>query len=124
MIDRNLFSKDKLLDVLLDHLYGNVNKWMDLVEIIPDYIPPFPRDDTRPTIKVRCLTHEDQPVPGPGVVTSRHSYLRNSICGWQYGGYFWDGYGTAWTSVEHALMAVLHAPVPPGLLKAICWGGK
>ena len=125
MIDRNLIDPKRLLDALLDTSYGNVNKWIELVEIVPDYMPAFPRDDTRPTIQVRCLVDADEPEPGPGVCTSRHLYLRTSgHAGWHCGGYFWDSYGTPFHSVECALLAAVHAPVPPSLLKPICWDAK
>ena len=123
MIDRALIDAAKLLDVLLDHSHGNVNKWIDLVEIVPDYVPPFPRDDTRPSIQVRCLVNPKEPEPGPGIATGRHLYLRTSgHAGWRNGGYFWDMYGTGFASIEYALLAAIHAPVPPTLLKPLCWG--
>lgn len=124
MIDRSLIDPAKLLNVLLDTSCGNRNHWLRLVEIVPDYVPPFPRDDTRPTIQVRCLTNITEPLPGPGVCTSRYSYLRWSGAGnvtWNHGGYFWDMYGDAFYTVEHAFLAALHAPVPPGLLERIAW---
>lgn len=122
MIDRSLINPSKLLDLMLDDVAGNVNAWWSLVEIVPDYMPPFPRKDTRPSIQVRCLVMPDAPVPGPGVQTARHVYLRaGGIAGWQYGGYFWDLYGTEWATVEHAILAVLHAPVPPALLSPGAW---
>lgn len=122
MIDRSLINPAKLLDLMLDDVAGNVNAWWSLVEIVPDYMPPFPRADTRPSIQVRCLVRPDEPEPGPGVRTNRHSYLRSGgVAGWQYGGYFWDCYGTEWGTIEHALLAVLHAPVPPALLSKDAW---
>lgn len=122
MIDRNLIDPKKLIEALLYTSYGNVNQWINLVEIVPDYMPPFPRDDA-PKIVVRCLVNPDEPAPGPGIRTSRHAYLRTSgHAGWRCGGYFWDGYGDGFLSVEYALLAVVHAPVPPDLLKPVCWG--
>ena len=121
MIDRSLLDGSKLIAAMLSTSYGNVNKWMDLVEIVPDYMPPFPLDDV-PSIQVRCLVRSDEPVPGPGTVTGRYTYLRHAgHAGWQCGGYVWDCYGTHWIDVEHALLAVIHAPVPPQLLLSICW---
>lgn len=121
-IDRSLIDSKALLDLLLDDAHGNVNSWLRLVEIVPNYMPPFPRTDDRPSIQVRCLVRPDEPIPGVGIVTSRYSYLRHGgIAGWQSGGYFWDAYGTKWLSVEYAFLAVLHAPVPPGLLVPHCW---
>lgn len=121
MIDRTLISGDKLIAAMLDSVHGNVNHWWRLLEIVPDYMPPFPRD-SRPSIQVRCLVDPSQPMPGPGIVTSRHSYLRASgHAGWKAFGYFWDNYGTAWLDIEHAFLAAVHAPVPPNLLKPLCW---
>lgn len=122
MIDRSLFTLDRLFDALIDSMSGNVNQWIRLVEIVPDYVPPFPRPETRPSIAVRVLTRPDEPAPGPGISTSRYSYLRTGgMVGWRCGGYFWDLYGTEFSTLECALLAVVHAPVPPGLLKPICW---
>lgn len=121
MIDRSLINPAKLLDLMLDDASGNVNAWWSLVEIVPDYVPPFPDKDTRPSIRVRCLVRPDEPKPAPGVRTGRYSYLRGSLAGWRNGGYFWDCYGDDWASVEHALLAVLHAPAPPGLLSPSAW---
>lgn len=121
MIDRSLINPAKLLDLMLDDVSGNVNAWWSLVEIVPNYMPPFPRADTRPSIRVRCLVRPDEPQSAPGVSTGRYSHLRRSLAGWQSGGYFWDCYGDDWPSVEHALLAVLHAPVPPMLLSQDAW---
>lgn len=123
MIDRSLINPAKLLDLMLDDASGNVNAWWSLVEIVPYYVPPFPLKDTRPSIQVRCLVRPDEPAPGPGIRTGRYSYLRGSLAGWRSGGYFWDlgGDREGWPSVEHALLAVLHAPVPPGLLSPSAW---
>lgn len=125
MIDRSLINPSALLDVLLDTVSGNVNHWWNLVEIVPDYMPPFPDAKTKPTIQVRCLVDGTAPEPGEGVVTGRHAYLRASgIAGWKSGGYFWDMYGTPFLTVEYALLALIHAPVPPSLLKPICWANQ
>lgn len=122
MIDPSLFDRDRLVALLTDTVHGNVNHWFRLVEIVPDYMPPFPREGDEPSIQVRCLVRPDEPAPGPGIATSRHVYLRGGgMCGWRNGAYFWDCYGTRWLTVEHALLAVVHAPVPPALLKPLCW---
>lgn len=123
MINRSLIDPSKLLDLMLDDVAGNVNAWWSLVEIVPDYMPPFPRKDTRPSIQVRCLVRPDEMEPSLGVRTDRYSYLRGSLAGWRYGGYFWDIGSDAegWASVEHALLAVLHAPVPPSLMSPTTW---
>jgi len=125
MIDRSLIKPERLLEVLLDTVSGNVNHWWRLVEIVPDYMPPFPRGATKPTIQVRCLVDETAPEPGPGIATGRHAYMRASrVAGWKFGGYFWDLYGTPFATVEYALLALVHAPVPPSLLRPICWSGS
>jgi hypothetical protein len=122
MIDRSLIDPTSLVNLLLDTVVGNVNHWWRLVEIVPDYMPPFPNADTRPTIAVRCLVDETAPEPGPRIATGRFAYLRTGgISGWKFGGYFWDQYGTPFPTVEFALMAAIHAPVPPQLLRPIAW---
>jgi hypothetical protein len=103
MIDRKLFALDRLLDSLLDTMAGNVNKWIEKVEIGPGHMPPFPRDDTRP----RC------------VVKYGDSFLRYSLGPRQ--GYFWDCYGDDFQNPELALIAVLSAPVPPAALRPDVW---
>jgi len=104
MIDPKMFDRDRLIALLLDTMSGNVHHWRRLLEIVPDYMPPFPHDCTRTTIRVR------------------YTYLRaGGHAGWMSGGYFWDCYGDEFLSVEHALLAVVNAPVPPQLLKPMCW---
>lgn len=103
MIDRSLISLEKLLDAMLSTSHGNVNQWMQLVEIIPDYMPPYPRPETKPTCVVRF----------------RDSFLRYSKGVRQ--GYFWDGCGDDMLSPEWALLAVLQAPVPPSALVKNVW---
>lgn len=119
MIDPEMFDRDKLVAALTRTMSGNINQWLSLCEIVPDYMPPFPRVGDRPKIIARCLVDAEQPAPGPGIVTSRYSYLRVER-GLQI---FWDGYGTEFHSVEVALLALVRAPVPPALLKPIAWAG-
>ena len=99
MIDPNLFTVERLLAVILDDMSGNPDTWKKHAEIILKYMPPFPREDTRPT----C------------VVKLGKSFLRYSHGPRQ--GYFWDAYGDDMQSPERALMALLRAPVHPFALK-------
>lgn len=100
MIDPNLFTVEALLQYLLDNQHGNLNKWLELVEIVhkPLYLPQC---------TVRCQT------------LSGNTYLRYSQGPRQ--GYFWDVYGDDFKQPVLALMAVLQAPVPPQLLDKSVW---
>lgn len=99
MIDASLFTVERLLDVMLDDMFGNRDSWRAQAEIVPQYMPPYPREDTRPTCQVRI----------------GKSYLRYSKGPRQ--GYFWDSYGDDMHSPERALLALLAAPVPPWMVK-------
>lgn len=101
MIDPGMFTVEGLLEALLDIRASNI--WRNRVEIIPDYMPPFPRPDTRP----KC------------VVRYRDSFLRYS-CG-PVQGYFWDLYGDDFKQPEWALVAIASAPVPPVALRSDVW---
>lgn len=95
-IDPSMFTVDKLLDALLYDMEGGVNAWRRQAEIIPDYMPPFPRADTKPSCEVRI----------------GNSFLRRA------GRFlFWDVYGTDFRTPEEALLALLDAPVPPRMVK-------
>lgn len=97
MIDRNIFSLDKLLNALLDDVSGNVNKWRSL-----------------------CFIEPDKKNPHFFVVRCKDSHLR-SIGGM----YIWDCYygeDSQFYNAEYALLALQQAPVPPFLLKQECWG--
>lgn len=74
--------------------------WMHECEIIPDYMPPSPREDTRPTCKVRYVYEDGERV-----------FLRYSKGPAQ--GYFWDAYGEDMHSPELALVAISQSPAPP-----------
>lgn len=92
-MDAALFDSAKLINVLLTH------HWMHECRIIPDYMPPFPSADTRPT----CQIH--------------YVYKDGSDTGLRYSkgplqGFFWDIYGDDFHSPELALVALSQAPPP------------
>lgn len=99
MIDPKLFTVEGLLTAMLKESAFDDRNWRMFAEIIPDYMPPYPRPDTRPT----C------------VVKMGGSFLRYSHGPVQ--GYFWDVYGDNFDKPEWALLALLHAPVPPFFMK-------
>lgn len=88
------FDMDKLVKLLL------TQHWMHECQIIPKYMPNFPREDTQPTCVVRYY-YADQ---------EDHSFLRYSNGPLQ--GYFWDVYGDDFHSPELALLAISQAPAP------------
>ena len=90
------FDMDKLVRLLL------TEHWMHECEIIPQYMPPFPRDDTRPTCQLRCANEG-----------GAAWFLRYSNGPLQ--GYFWDVYGDDMHSPELALLAISRSPPPPGV---------
>lgn len=99
MIDPAMFTVERLLAVMFDDTLGNVDAWRKRAEIVKAYMPPFPREDTKP----KCVVRLDG------------AFLRYSKGPRQ--GYFWDGYGDDLLSPEDALFALLQAPVPPHLVK-------
>lgn len=99
MIDPKLFTVESLLAVMFYDTYGNVDAWRKQAEIIPAYMPPFPSADTRPTCVVRLGS----------------SFLRYSHGPRQ--GYFWDIYGDDLGTPADALWALIHAPIPPSLVR-------
>jgi hypothetical protein len=87
------FDMKKLIGLLLrDH-------WMHECEIIPAYMPPFPRPDTQPTCVVRYV-----------YPSGEDTFLRYSNGPLQ--GYFWDMYGDDMHSPELALVAISQASAP------------
>jgi len=84
---------NKLLDLMLDQ------PWHKRCEIIPDYMPRFPRPETQPTVQVRYNDGTEYP-----------PLLRYSVGPLQ--GYFWDVYGEDFHSVELAILALSRAPAP------------
>jgi hypothetical protein len=62
-------------------------------------MPPFPREDTRPTVVIRHNNGTEYP-----------AFLRYS-CGPKQG-FFWDSYGDDMQEVELAIVALSQAPYP------------
>jgi len=73
--------------------------WMEKVDIIVDYMPPYPGKDTRPTLQIRFNDGSAHP-----------PFLRHS--GGPLQGFFWDIYGDDFQTVELAILALSQAPVP------------
>lgn len=90
---RPLVDGGKLAALLLDQ------DWHKQCDIVPDYMPPFPREDTRPTVQVRFNNGSEYP-----------PFLRHS-CGPKQG-FFWDIYGDDMQTVELAVLALSQAPAP------------
>lgn len=100
-IDPALFTVEKLLQALLDDNSGHRDRWRRFVEIVPDYVPPFAKEnDRKPRVVVRYTDREG------GVHFLRYSKGPRQ-------GHFWDVYGDDYMEPELALMALLEAPVPP-----------
>lgn len=83
----------KLMNLILDQ------PWHKDCEIIPDYMPPYPDKDTKPTLQIRYNNGSDHP-----------PFLRYSEGPAQ--GYFWDIYGNDFLTIELAIMALSKAPAP------------
>jgi len=86
----------------------NPMDWRYNAEIVTDYMPPYPREDTRPSTIIRyptCDTDKD------GV--TRYQWLRHS-CGPRQG-FSWDCYGDDMHNVALAFKALCEAPTPPHL---------
>ena len=83
----------RLVGLLLDQA------WHSECEIIPDYMPPFPRDDTRPKVVIRHNNGTEYP-----------AFLRHSKGPKQ--GFSWDIYGDDMHDVELAIVALSQAPYP------------
>jgi hypothetical protein len=103
MIDPKLFTVGSILAAMFDDVGGNVDAWRKYAEIVPDYMPPYPREDTKPA----C------------VVKLGGSFLRR-------GGshYFWDMYGDDFGDPAWALLALLNAPIPPWAIKREAFDGS
>jgi hypothetical protein len=86
-------SNKKLIDYLLDQ------EWHKNCEIIPDYMPPYPNKDTRPSVQVRYQDGSEYP-----------PFLRYSKGAKQ--GFFWDIYGEDMHNIELAILAISQAPFP------------
>ncbi len=70
--------------------------WHKRCEIIPDYMPPYPKPSTKPKVVIHC----------------GESFLRYSKGPAQ--GFFWDCYGDNFQSIELAIIALSRAPYPGG----------
>jgi len=73
--------------------------WRKDAVIIEDYMPPYPRPDTRPAVVIRH---------GSG---GHQWFLRYSRGPRQ--GHFWDNYGEDYLNRELAELALSQAPPPP-----------
>jgi len=103
--DPGQFDMRKLLGYLL------TQHWQHECEIIPDYMPPHPREDTQPTCQVR-YRYDD----------GTDTWLRYSKGPLQ--GYFWDSYGEDMHSPELAVVALMTAPPPPRVHAVIPTHGR
>lgn len=70
-------------------------QWRNDCELIPNYMPPFPRPSTAPIMVIR---HGE-------------SFLRHSHGPRQ--GWFWDCYGDDMCNVGLAIIALMECPPPP-----------
>lgn len=100
MIDHRLFTVERLVATLLDDRCGNNDKWRKHATIEAPLVPLGPDD---PKVLVRF----------------DNSFLRHSKGPRQ--GFFWDSYGDDFQTPELALLALIHAPVPPWVLKRDDW---
>lgn len=98
------FNMDRLIRLML------TQHWMHECEIIPDYMPPYPGRDTRPTCVVR-YTYD----------SGSTAFLRHSVGPLQ--GYFWDAYGEDLHTPEMALICISQAPAPPRVHAVIATHG-
>lgn len=64
-------------------------------EIIPNYMPPYPRKDTQPSVVVKCGEWFLRYSAGPCTGT------------------FWDVYGDDFTTPSYAFKALLESQPPP-----------
>lgn len=99
MIDPKLFTVEGLLTAMLRESAFDERNWRMYAEIIPAYMPPHPRPDTRPACVVKLGS----------------AFLRHSAGHVQ--GYFWDIYGDNFDKPEWALLALLRAPLPTFWMK-------
>lgn len=99
MIDPSLFTAETLLKVVLE---ARDTPWLNEITIIPKYMPPYPRPDTRPS----CVV--SYPFTDPRDGEQDQCFLRR-----KFKGHFWDIYGDDYLTPERALLAILEAPPPP-----------
>lgn len=93
LLESNSVDVGDLMRLLLDE------PWHAKCEIIADYMPPYPSEDTQPTIQIRYNDGSEYP-----------PFLRYSHGPLQ--GYFWDMYGDHMNSIELAVIALSRAPAP------------
>lgn len=86
-------DSERLIEYLLDQ------PWHKKCEIIPDYMPPYPGKDTKPSVQIRYNNGSEYP-----------PFLRHSHGPKQ--GFFWDIYGADFHNVELAIIGLSQAPAP------------
>jgi hypothetical protein len=103
----------KLTEINLKRLidYLTPFDWQRDCEIIPAYMPPFPRADTRPRCVIRWRGEDGS-----------DTFLRHSAGPMQ--GHFWDNYGDDYNNPELAIMALYQAPPPSRVGRVIANHGK
>ena len=84
--------------LLVKHLLNE--PWHRNCTVIPDYMPPYPSEKTRPTLQIRFSFGPDDD----------RVFLRYSHGPKQ--GFLWDIYGDDFQSMELALLALSRAPTP------------
>lgn len=87
------FNAERLVEYLLGE------NWHSDCEILSDYMPPYPREDTKPTVQIRHNNGSKHP-----------AFLRYSKGPKQ--GFFWDTYGDDFQNIELAIIALSNAPTP------------
>lgn len=92
--------------IALAYLEYNPLDWRVDALILPDWMPPFPRHDTKPIVAVKY----------------RAEFLRYSKGPNQ--GFLWDGYPDDMMSVGLAFKALIEAPPPPMLWMRIAHHSK
>lgn len=96
-IDTSVFDLDKLVHSLCSET------WMRHCRVIPNYMPPYPNEHTRPTVVVQWRNPEDE---------SKTQFLRHSAGPLQ--GTFWDMYGDDFHSPELAIVMLSRSHPPRG----------
>ena len=89
----DMFDLSKLINTLLQY------RWQHECVIVPDYMPPHPREDTKPTCVVMYVNKEGYA-----------SFLRHSKG--PLTGTSWDSYGDDFLRPELALFELSKAPPP------------
>lgn len=88
------FDMKRLVNLLL------TEHWKHHCQIIPDWMPNFPKSDTQPKCVVRYYNPENE----------TQQFLRHSRGPLQ--GYFWDVYGDDFDDLTLALVALSQASAP------------